>query len=426
MSASSGPAPFAALEPPPAIIRAAAVALALLTLTACDDPSARGDGDDDLGAGRLGDGPPPDTRPDITGQSCRLNSDCLPGLYCGGGVCTFDCRVDRDCRRGTTCQSGECLGDDPAPQPDDGIPILDAERPDRGRDAMVTPPRDAMVPPRDAMPPPRDAMPVPDAAPPSGLLGSDCARAADCDSDVCVDLAVAGVRHTICVTPCCAEVDCPLGFGCQYLNGVKLCVPSRIYPPGYTFDRAAGQRCNGNGCQSGLCDVGADRCLASCCTDADCGGIACVWTPTGAGPRAICDPLPFGFGRTGDGCFGDLDCRSRICVPAAGAPGGAPGVCADPCCVHEDCFGGTGCGRVAAFDGGRISGVIQACVPIARGALADGSPCGQETDCAGAECIEGICTRPCCHDLDCGAGRRCLPRPTPEGIYARVCAVPDE
>lgn len=399
-----------------------ALTLAALTLalTACTDPSASGDPTDpDLDPGRLADAAPPDGLPDITGATCRLNSDCIPGLYCADRTCTFDCRTDRDCPRGSTCQSGECLTDLPfdaaPPTRDATLPTLDAQP----RDA--TPPRDAL-PPRDADP--IDALPPIDAALRDLPLGADCDRATDCQTDLCVDLAIAGARHAICATPCCHETDCPLGFGCQYLRGVKLCVPSRIYPPGYTFDRPAGQRCLGNACQSGLCDVEADRCLATCCTDRDCAGLTCIWTPTGAGPRAICDPLPFGFGRTGDGCFGDLDCRSRICVPAP-APINAPGICADPCCTHDDCPPPTACGRVAAFEGNTITGVITACVPLTRGPLPDDAPCATETECTGAECIEGTCTRPCCQDNDCPPTHRCLPRPTPEGIFARVCAIPD-
>ncbi len=402
-----------------------ALTLALL-LAACTDAGVGGGGDTPGGrdAGILLDAPLPDVRPDVTGGGCRLNSDCLPGLYCADGRCTFDCRVDRDCPRGTSCQSGECLSDDPPdlgrPDRDRGVPVLDAEV-DRGPDAAPDPTPDAAP---DAAPAAPDAMPDPE---PQNLpLGADCPRGSACASDLCVEVAVAGRPYAVCATPCCAETDCPLGFGCQYLRGVKLCVPSRIYPPGYTFDRAAGQPCAGNGCQSGLCDVGRDRCLAACCTDLDCGGLACVWTPTGGGPRAICEPLPFGAGRTGDGCFGDLDCRSRICVPYDQAPGGAPGVCADPCCTHEDCFGQDTCGRVAAYEGRTVTGVVSACVPVPRGPGADGSPCQDGAQCAGTECIEGACTRPCCVDADCLAGRRCLPRPTPEGVFARVCATPDE
>lgn len=414
------------MTPRPALL----VALVPVLLLGCHDASTGGGGDADGGRDRglVIDAVPPDVIPDVTGSSCRLNSDCAPGLYCAEGVCTFDCRVDRDCPRGSTCQSGECWSDDPIdrgpPDLDRGIPVLDAEV-----DARVGPPRDMAPPPRDARPIPDLRPPDPDMAPvePQNLpLGSDCVRAPHCASDLCVDLVVNGARHAVCATPCCGETDCPIGFGCQYFNGVKLCVPSRIYPPGYTFDRQAGQPCAGNACQSGLCDVGADRCLAACCTDGDCRGLACVWTPTGSGPRAICEALPFGAGRTGDGCFGDLDCRSRVCVPYVNAPGGAPGVCADPCCTHQDCLGGNTCGRVAAFEDRRVTGVISACVPVPPGPAADGTPCRDGTECAGTECIEGECTRPCCIDADCGGGRRCLARPTPEGIFARVCAVPDE
>ncbi len=413
------------------MIRRLTPLLAAMALIGCYDTSTGGGGDADGGRDRgvLIDAVPPDVIPDVTGGGCRLNSDCAPGLYCADEICTFDCRVDRDCPRGSTCQSGECWSDAPLDrgvERDRGVPILDAEVDARvitdarvARDARPLP--DVRTP--DARPPAPDMAPV---EPRDLPLGSACERGPHCASNVCANLAVNGVAHAVCTMSCCSERDCPIGFGCQFFLGVKLCVPSRIYPPGYTFDRQAGQPCAGNACQSGLCDVGADRCLAACCTDNDCGGLACVWTPTGGGPRAICEPLPFGAGRTGNGCFGDLDCRSRVCVPYANAPGGAPGVCGDPCCTHQDCFGGNTCGRVATFENGQVTGVISACVPAPPGPSPDGTPCARAAECEGTECVDGICTRPCCVDAHCAADQRCLPRATPEGVFARVCAVPDE
>ena len=56
--------------------------------------------------------------PDATGQTCRLNSDCLPQLFCDDGRCTFECREDRDCAS-NLCISGECRPS-PLSPPDTG------------------------------------------------------------------------------------------------------------------------------------------------------------------------------------------------------------------------------------------------------------------------------------------------------------------
>ena len=38
-------------------------------------------------------------------------------------------------------------------------------------------------------------------------------------------MAVEGQNHTVCAEVCCSEFDCPLGFGCRYTNGVRVCLP---------------------------------------------------------------------------------------------------------------------------------------------------------------------------------------------------------
>ncbi|MCA9541136.1 MAG: hypothetical protein KC620_19685, partial [Myxococcales bacterium] len=218
---------------------------------------------------------------------------------------------------------------------------------------------------------------------------------------------------------CCAETDCPVGFGCLYNRGVRLCLPSRIFPPGFTFDASVGQPCRGTACRSGLCDGQRDRCLGTCCVDDDCGaGGLCQWLLAGGTQRLACDPLPFGFGRTGDPCGNEFDCQSRVCV--------WPGQCADLCCTHADCPGATGCGQVAAFDlNGNISGKVTACTPLPRGETVDGEVCIGDEDCQSGWCIGNVCVEPCCADADCIPPQRCLPRVTPDRVLARVCVEPD-
>ncbi len=398
---------------------------------------------------------------------CRLNSDCAPGLYCKDEVCTFDCRVDRDCAPGLECQSGACLS--PAPAEDmrvvedrpDAAPPPDAMV-DRCAEVVCDPDERCDVATGECRPRALDCEPggcgegfecdlpsgrcvevmAPDCnqegcpegqrcvagtglceAAGEGEIGVECERGADCESGICADVNINRVQHTVCASLCCTENDCPIGYGCRDLGGARMCLPSRIFPAGYTFDRSAGQTCGatGNGCRSGLCDQDADACLALCCTDQDCGGRMCVWRRTLSGNRAICDINVLGFGRTGDGCASEFDCQSQICVPNP-TPNPAPGLCADFCCSNDDCPNGFSCGQVI----GPMRNIVSACTPHLGGAAADGAACVSDDGCASSTCVEGICRAPCCADLDCAGDLLCRPRITGEADGFRrlikVCA----
>lgn len=97
--------------------------MSLIALPGCDD----GTSDPDLGGDR-----------DASPQSCRLNSDCPPGLFCDDGVCDFECRARRDCAAGEICESGQCVGlvdmQSGRDQAVDAAP-LDATLPDAAPDA---------------------------------------------------------------------------------------------------------------------------------------------------------------------------------------------------------------------------------------------------------------------------------------------------
>ena len=336
------------------------------------------------------------------GPECRLNSDCPPGQYCGAGHCTFDCRESRDCAAGQACLNGRCV----VGGPDQGVP---------------PPPFDCRA---DGCP----AAQVCNAAthrceagnvgPPEGSMGAECVADADCDSGLCLGLAVAGTPHYFCSYLCCSEGECPIGYACGAASGPKFCIPSAIFPGGaYTFDAGHGQSCGpgGGACQSMICDTGHDRCEATCCTDADCGGLACLWQASASGPQQICDIPLLGFGRTGESCQFQLefDCMDQICIAdAQGNP-----ICSDMCCTNRDCPNGFACQQVA----GPGNEYVSACGPTTFGEGAQRAGCASDAGCQSGHCVRGACEEVCCHDNDCPGGQRCVPVDNGQQGSIRVC-----
>lgn len=262
-----------------------------------------------------------------------------------------------------------------------------------------------------------------DVAAGSRRLGDDCDRAADCETDICFGLNMGAGFHSICVEPCCDERACPIGFGCLQAGAGRYCLPSRIFPAGYTFTGETGESCGvGNdACKSGICEISNDMCRGTCCGDADCNAAPCSWSVTGAGTsnRTFCDPLALLGDPDGSGCIDGRACRSGVCAEVS--PG--VGQCAGLCCTSGDCPTGTGCGLVAGLG----DSVTRACVPLERGATRDGEPCADDGEsCASGHCIEGACRRLCCLDGNCVGGERCLPRNSNEGVMVPVCVMPGE
>jgi hypothetical protein len=373
---------------------------------------------------------------------------CTPGqeavCFCENGAQgTLECREDGTgfdpCRCGRVIPDGgasdvvpadddasdECSAPPCGPSPDDArddafdTPTPDAA-PETGpadvRDTVSVPDADTASPDADTASP--DIGPV---APRSLPNGADCEASAECVSGICLGLAVAGTEHSVCAEPCCHEAECDFGFGCLRLGAGRFCLPSRIYPSGYTFTAPTGGSCGpgGNACQSGICDAGNDLCRGTCCTDRDCGVAPCSWSITGSSQSLYCDPLALlnGFGRTGDPCFAETDCQHGICVPS---PAGGF-VCADPCCSAFECTGTTTCGLVQGLG----SALARACVPQPPGALADGEACSDGGEsCRGGHCIDGACRSSCCLDGDCVAPLMCRPARTPDGVVSMFCLAP--
>jgi Putative metal-binding motif len=112
-----------------------------------------------------------------------------------------------------------------------------------------------------------------------------------------------------------------------------------------------------------------------------------------------------GTGLQGGTCTADSQCRSGVCFQ---------GRCAEPCCAHADCVGGSTCGigptQLISNGGSQIS-----MVPVCRfntGARPSGAACTANADCRSRICdtLQGVCMDICCNDSSCGTpGQSCEP-----------------
>ena len=256
-------------------------------------------------------------------------------------------------------------------------------------------------------------------------LGEACESSSGCLSGMCITLSMAsGAQHNVCVEPCCAGTDCPMGFACQMLTGVKFCVPAHVFT-GATFNVMDGGPCTHPlQCQSGMCDSNG-KCVEACCTTDDCayGGIldTCqLWANTDAAgnptssPVRICnvDPLQYSpycyeypncMTPPGVDCQSDFECTTLMCDNVY--PGHSGQTCSTFCCSNDDCAPGHGCRMYSEA----IPGGLQAHVPMCLkdGGFPVGSACTYGDECLGGDCVQGTCRALCCSDADCSAGQTC-------------------
>lgn len=264
-------------------------------------------------------------------------------------------------------------------------------------------------------------------------LGDRCVLDEDCGSELCLSVVRNGNTSTFCATGCSAASSCPLGFGCDRVSGMPLCLPASFSgnaastPAGGFCDRAT------NTCQSGWCNTGVRSCIESCSAPDDCavfGGNCTLFVQTSS-PSLVWENLCARVGtatRTvGAACAVDGDCTSGICDRDSRR-------CAQHCCTDLDCGARESC-RVYAFG-------PEAPVKICRGRVSPGTtplgaPCASPIECASGLCIpvdpeqpQGarVCTSHCCEDADCAGvlsgGGRCRPQPVLElpGTIAGQCS----
>ena len=181
-------------------------------------------------------------------------------------------------------------------------------------------------------------------------------------------------------------------------------------------------------------------CHTTCCSDSDCAE-GCqvaneVETPLGTITTTVCDAR--GTGGFSVGLYGESEC-GQIGSPfftycASGfqwvtemTMGIATAcVCSAPCCSHADCTDGgadpdarcvsTSTGHTQCY-----SALIFE--PLMGGALGD--HCSDWDDCASGACHpDGYCTEPCCSEMNCPTGSRCVPTLGSGGSYANLCTIP--
>ena len=222
-----------------------------------------------------------------------------------------------------------------------------------------------------------------------------------CALGLCIG-AVGGAAH--CTRQCGNATECPAGFACTRISGMKICV--EVEKP----CTAAG-----NECGTSLC-IPSRGCTSTCDGPADCpqrpGSVgATAYTcefDSGLG-MSVCIPPEdiMGSDRMGTLCpsSGTNACRSGLCADLNEADG-IPHQCIQGCAPEGGCPDGWACQpQVVEVP----APVIQAfCVPGGTGAL--GAPCGRGADCASGLCDDpgSYCTR-FCTDGFCPTGWTCTP-----------------
>ncbi|MCC6625744.1 MAG: matrixin family metalloprotease [Deltaproteobacteria bacterium] len=281
------------------------------------------------------------------GDSCVGSGDCVNGMTCyplnaSGGVCATSCTTSPDsCPDGFECAPYETL-------PSQGLCFEGFGGGTKG-------------------------------------VGEPCASSQECTTNLCVPDS-GGLR---CRMPCTVDSNCPIGQTCSPIPGSPFgaCVEGGSSGG----DKANGVTCaSGDECTSGLC---AGSGVSFVCTQPCSGGSGC---PNGY----ACLPLEGGSGGcfrsedkgTGEVCESGVDCASGLCFEG---PDGA-GWCSGRCAVAADCPCGMVCEELQYYDDDDQLVTERLCnlgEPV--GCLPRGTPCTDDSECAGGACFRGVCEVAC-------------------------------
>ncbi len=166
--------------------------------------------------------------------------------------------------------------------------------------------------------------------------------------------------------------DCAAGLTCALPPDESI--PSCVDPRDCTqFACLAGEICAASHV---CCTIGE----AGCGTTSDC-------TTLGCAPGSRCLPDATGgtfscidFGRVGDACMRNSDCRSGRCYTRASLvlDGPETGLCGVACCSNADCGAGEACWAPGTG--------VRSCVPTSRLPAMVPAACEQQADCPGEVC----------------------------------------
>jgi hypothetical protein len=144
-------------------------------------------------------------------------------------------------------------------------------------------------------------------------------------------------------------------------------------------------------CAAGLtCQSG--HCARSCNAATDCPNQTLV--PAAGSAEINCRP-----------CTTDLECGNGLCLEGAGFEQ----FCGTECVNDSECPAGFVCQQSASYSGKGCAPAAGSChAPLCQQstctlpAASYGEACSADADCSTGKCVEGLCTRGCATDDDCG------------------------
>ncbi len=299
--------------------------------------------------------PPPDVvRPDAapprgayldpcTSTVDCQSMDCAP-LGAASGFCTRTCSSRRDCGDGYQCARGRCVADDTGTPCDPrGATACAFACFGNGASGRGHCTRECASG-RDC--PAGYGCQVVSGMPVCVEVEAPCARAADCDTNLCVGV---GPSFSGCTATCRTAADCPQRmtldidgrllalppYQCQPFGGATVCVApvqGAIAGGDLTGSDPIGATCSATPgapvqCRSGVCD-GDDTppsCVQGCSPTGGCpAGYACrPWLPDGPTGSVYLVCRPAGRGALGTTCTRGSDCATGLCqARSAGDPTG--------------------------------------------------------------------------------------------------------
>lgn len=230
-------------------------------------------------------------------------------------------------------------------------------------------------------------------------VGSPCERSSDCEG-TCV-VPSADYPGGLC-TVLCLDAPCPADSICLDVAGTALCLP----------ECSSDADCrDGYGCGDGgacvPCSLVTDACVPA--ADADADGDANSSDEWEAEADADAGRLENGLP-----CTDHMQCRSRLCLPAA-----LGGVCTASCAPGDRCVSPETCVPFARDGDGdtRTDRVGYGCVAYDGSAAYTGMTCSADADCRSLICRQDVCVELCIDDGDCDPMTTCESHtlPTDEG-----------